>query len=127
MWLVSKALLSQFSQVDIGNQGPSDHHLSNLEWEVSDAEKPPQSWTFPWLLLKNAVFVKKLRVEWADYIHHNDVIDISPFLLWESGKAVLRGHAISLATAFKRQRLGKQESLRAQICLLEQHHRRWSS
>ncbi len=51
--------------------------------------------TFNSPLLTDPEFDKYVKREWASFLEINDSPEIAPSLLWETGKAVLRGKIIS--------------------------------
>uniref|UniRef100_A0AAR2IJQ7 Reverse transcriptase domain-containing protein n=1 Tax=Pygocentrus nattereri TaxID=42514 RepID=A0AAR2IJQ7_PYGNA len=46
-------------------------------------------------LLKEQDFINYFKREWAIYLEQNNLLEISPCVLWEAGKAVMRGKIIS--------------------------------
>lgn len=50
-----------------------------------------------------------VRQEWAIVLEDNDSPNISPSLLWETGKAVIRGKIISYSSHKKKQEVQKEK------------------
>ncbi len=56
-----------------------------------------------------------IRREWASFLEMNDSPEITPSLLWETGKAVLRGKVISYSSHKKKQQQELENNLEHQI------------
>lgn len=56
-----------------------------------------------------------IQREWASLLEMNDSPEISPSLLWETGKAVIRGKIISYSSHKKKQQQELENTLEQQI------------
>lgn len=56
-----------------------------------------------------------IQREWASLLKMNDSPEISPSLLWETGKAVIRGKIISYSSHKKKQQQELENTLEQQI------------
>lgn len=59
------------------------------------------------------------------YFALNDNGTVSPSILWDAGKATIRGKIISIGTRLKKDRLKKQVELEAEIKRLEREHKQY--
>ncbi len=64
--------------------------------------KPNTRWRFNTSLLDDPEFDSLIKREWASLLEINDSPKSSPSILWETGKAVLRGIILSFSTYKKR-------------------------
>ncbi len=53
-------------------------------------------------MLKDDDFIKYFKEEWALYLDYNDLPGTSASVLWEAGKAVMRGRIISFSSHKKK-------------------------
>ena len=81
----------------------SDHAPVSINLPIDPQYKPTSTWRFNLSLLKDPEFDRMIGREWADFLKINDSPDISPSLLWETGKAVMRGKIISYSSYKKKQ------------------------
>ncbi|KAF7640923.1 hypothetical protein LDENG_00005200 [Lucifuga dentata] len=93
----------------------SDHAPVTLTVQTESTFKPSHTWHFNTLLLKDPEFDKIIRKEWADFLERNDSPSISPSLLWETGKAVIRGKIISYSSFKKKQEQKLENDLEEKI------------
>lgn len=59
----------------------------------------------------------------TDYLTINDNGSVSPSILWEGAKAVIRGKIIAISSRIKKQRLKKQQELESEINKLQREHK----
>lgn len=81
----------------------SDHASVSLSLQIESNLKLSPTWCFNISLLRDLEFDKIVRTEWVDFLETNDSPNLSPSLLWEAGKAVIRGKIISYSSYKKKQ------------------------
>ncbi len=57
------------------------------------------------LNLKDDDFIKYFKEEWALYLDYNDLPGTSASVIWEAGKAVMRGRIISFSSHKKKREI----------------------
>lgn len=70
-----------------------------------------RTWCMNDALLTNQSYCLDIQIALKDYLLHNTTPDISPTLLWEAHKPVIRGTCISVASHLKKDRIRKQQQL----------------
>jgi len=95
-------MISQISDIIIHPITISDHAPVSLTWNMNHFSKPPNSWRLNTSLLEDPNFDTYIKREWASFLEINDSPNIVPSLLWETGKAVLRGKITSYSTHKKK-------------------------
>lgn len=118
-FLTSNSIISNISESKIHPIAISDHAPVTLQWNTTSQHKPTTRWRFNTSLLKDHDFDSYLKREWACFLELNDSPETSPSLLWETGKAVLRGKIISFSVYKKRKEKDQQAELEQKIKLLE--------
>ena len=115
LFFSSRAVLDRVVDCTIGIRSLSDH--SPISLTISPPYRDPvyRHWRLNPALLSNNNFVEYITTEWQQFIAENDTPGISPSILWESGKAYLRGAIISFTSAQKREALKKQVDLEKTI------------
>ena len=63
-----------------------------------------------------------VRWEWANFLEDNDSPNLSPSLIWEAGKAVIRGKIISYSSYKKKQELQAEKNIEEKIKQLTQEY-----
>ena len=69
----------------------SDHAPVSLSLTIQLHVRSPTRWRFNTSLLEDPDFISMIKKEWALFLEMNDSPEISPSLLWETGKAVISG------------------------------------
>lgn len=100
--------------ITISDHAPVSITISNH----TTASKTPTRWRPNTSLLEDTDFNILIRREWASFLETNDSPEISPSLLWETGKAVIRGKIISYSSHKKRKEQELESSLEQKIKLL---------
>lgn len=100
----------------------SDHAPVSVVWDVGGVATSHR-WRLNTSLLGIPAFQASLRDEFIIYLESNDKEDISPNILWDTAKAVLRGKIIQLASTFKKARIAKRMELEKKIDDLEKQHK----
>ena len=108
-FLTSNSIIPDISELKIHPIIISDHAPVSFKWNQPNVLKPPTRWRFNTSLLKDPEFDHYFRREWASFLELNDSPETSPALLWESGKAVLRGRIISYSS-YKKKKEKEQET-----------------
>lgn len=106
---------------DIGTIDLSDHAPIYLSINFSDTHKS-SIWRLNSSLLNDPLFKQQMSNEIKVYIKENDNGEVSPPILWDAAKAVLRGRIIAVASLKKKQRNRKLSELQNQLKLLEVCH-----
>uniref|UniRef100_A0A3P9HGA3 Uncharacterized protein n=1 Tax=Oryzias latipes TaxID=8090 RepID=A0A3P9HGA3_ORYLA len=94
---------------------PTLEHDGQRIYIQQDLSAAARQWHLNSLLLSNPAFISYLEAEWKLYISKNDTSDTSASILWEAGKAFMRGSIISYTAARKIIVLSKQLDLEQQI------------
>lgn len=77
-------------------------------------------------ILSDEGMIKELKQSLREYFQLNDNVKITPSVLWEAGKAVLRGKMTEITSRLKKARLEQQRELDSKIKELESEHKRTS-
>uniref|UniRef100_A0A1A8UJ98 Reverse transcriptase domain-containing protein n=1 Tax=Nothobranchius furzeri TaxID=105023 RepID=A0A1A8UJ98_NOTFU len=101
-FLVSSSLLADISDTEIHPIVVSDHAPVSLTLVNKKTIPPSKNWRFNTSLLKDEGFIDFFKKEWALYLEHNDLPGTSASILWEAGKAVMRGKIISFSSHKKK-------------------------
>ncbi len=117
-FLVDFKVASCVTSVKHHNRIISDHSAVTISLDLFDI-KPNYSWRFNPTLLLDSNF-SHCVIEWLDdYIMFNDTGEVSDSTLWESLKAVLRGHIISYESGLKKQRKARLSVIETRLNQLE--------
>uniref|UniRef100_A0A8C5HQA3 Reverse transcriptase domain-containing protein n=1 Tax=Gouania willdenowi TaxID=441366 RepID=A0A8C5HQA3_GOUWI len=100
----------------------SDHAPISLTLQCDSNQKVSSLWRFNTSLLNDSKFEKIIRKEWEDFLLTNDSPEISPSLLWETGKAVIRGKIISYSSFKKKQEQMAEKTLEEKIKKLTEEY-----
>ncbi len=119
-FLVSSSLLSDISDTEINPIAVSDHAAVSLTLVNKKASPPSNNWRFNTSLLKDDDFIKYFKEEWALYLDYNDLPGTSASVLWEAGKAVMRGRIISFSSHKKKRENKCIQELEETIKTLEE-------
>ena len=120
-FLLSNSIQSKLSNLTIHPIIISDHAPVTFNWNQihPDRINTPIRWRFNTSLLKDQEFNSLIQREWASFLEINDSPKSSPSVLWEAGKAVLRGIIISYSTYKKKNEKQQQSELERKIKQLE--------
>lgn len=103
-FLTSNSIISNISESKIHPIIISDHAPVTIKLNIITRHKPIPRWRFNTSLLQDQDFDSYFKREWACFLEINDSPETSPSLLWETGKAVLRGKIISYSVYKKKER-----------------------
>lgn len=106
----------------IGSMDLSDHCPLYLTLRVTHSRKLTL-----WKL--NASILNKNRAEQfakdiKDYLEYNDNGEVSPPILWDACKAVMRGKVIAVTSSLKKQREEKLKTIQVELQKLESEHKK---
>lgn len=93
----------------------SDHAPISLALRIDSRTTPHATWRFNDSLLDDPAFDTFVKKEWKDFMELNDSPNISPSLLWETGKCVIRGKIISYSSYKKKQEQKLENELEIKI------------
>lgn len=110
-FLISNSIISNISDSTIHPIIISDHAPISITWKPPNNHQPSRRWRFNTSLLKDPEFNNIIKKEWTSFLEINDSPETSPSLLWQTGKAVLRGVIISYSTYKKKKEQHKQLEL----------------
>lgn len=103
---------------DILTRDLSDHSPISLSLQVA-RKKRTTLWKFN-SHLNDPAIVSKLKVDIKEFLDVNDTGEVSPTILWDTLKAVMRGKLISIASHLKRIKGQKLADLQVNLKLKEQ-------
>uniref|UniRef100_A0A3P9HAV9 exodeoxyribonuclease III n=1 Tax=Oryzias latipes TaxID=8090 RepID=A0A3P9HAV9_ORYLA len=124
---VSRSVLDKTHLCSINPCVLSDHSSVFIELLPPYYDPLSRQWRLNPSLLSDPVFIKYLEEHWELYITTNDTPEVSASVLWEAGKAFLRGSIISFTAAIRKNILTKQLDLEHQICTLDRDFKQSSS
>lgn len=84
-------------ECDILTRDLSDHRPISLSLQVA-MKKRTTLWKFNSHLFNDPAIVSKLKEDIKEFLEVNDTGEVSPTILWDTLKAVMRGKVISIAT-----------------------------
>ncbi len=122
---VSQQHIHKVLKCDIGSITISDHAPVTLTIGL-DNEPFFRYWRLNVSILSSERVVKEIKQNLKEYFQINDNGEVSPSILWEGGKTVIRGKIIEISSRLKRARLKKQRELENKIKELEREHKRTS-
>lgn len=110
-FFIDQTLLPYVRKTEYSTIIESDHApvLLDLEFPLYKLERPP--WKFDKHLLSDSAFCELISQKIDDFINSNKKDDISPSLLWETLKVVIRGEIISYSAKMNKVNRIKQEEL----------------
>ncbi len=100
----------------IGNIFVSDHAPVFLVMS-SGVQHPRAQWRFPKHLIKDPKFKQYFIEQFNYFMTENDTPDMSPNLLWETAKAVIRGLTISFSVNLKKKQGAEHVAVQSEAAL----------
>ena len=100
----------------------SDHAPVTLYIDL-DKEQFFRYWRLNVSLLTDTAIVQDLKQNLKEYFEINDNGEVTPSILWEGAKAVIRGKMIQTASRLKKIQLEEQNKLENKIKRLESEHK----
>uniref|UniRef100_A0A672H1Y9 Endonuclease/exonuclease/phosphatase domain-containing protein n=1 Tax=Salarias fasciatus TaxID=181472 RepID=A0A672H1Y9_SALFA len=119
-FLTSSTLMNDISEIKIHPIVISDHAPVSFTLRNKKNKPPTRNWRFNTSLLKDPEFISYLTREWSIYLENNDLPDTSGRVLWEAGKAVMRGKIISFSSHKKKKEASRTLELELRIKSLEE-------
>lgn len=120
---LSQTLQGDLQEAKIFPLSISDHSLCaiSLTW---DTDRPNmRRWFFPPAIVRDKTLCLKLRDHIQEFFKVNDPEATSAYNNWDTFKAVLRGHCISLNTALNTQRNKERVALEGELHAAELTHK----
>lgn len=121
-FFIDKRLLPAVKTIDYSAIVESDHAPLTLgvNFALNYSTKP--TWKLNTILLSDETFCQYISKAIDDFLLTNQTDSASPSLLWETLKAVLRGHIISFMASRNKQRKQTQETLINNILKIDQQY-----
>lgn len=121
-FLTSNSLHSDIFETQIHPNTISDPALVSVKLHTKTTFSTSSRWRFNTPLLEDQEFDSYFKREWTFFMEMNDSPNTSPTLLWQTGKAVLRGKIISYSSYKKRKDTKSQLEMEKKIKELENAH-----
>lgn len=121
-FLVSKKDIHRIKKCVIESMTISDHSPVIMALDLG-LEPCMKYWRINVSLLTDARIREEIRLAISEYFALNDNGTVSPSILWDAGKATIRGKIISIGSRLKKDRLKKQVELETEIKRLEREHK----
>lgn len=122
LFCISKTDVHRVIECNIEPITLSDHSPVALKLHVGQCNQF-KYWRFNVSILNNETHKKEIQQEWENYIKTNDNGSVTPSILWDAAKAVMRGKIISLTSRIKKQRELKRIKIEKEIKRLEYQHK----
>lgn len=107
---------------EIGTIDISDH--APLSLTLCLGTKPKSSlWRINSSIFNSPQIKEQIKTEIKLYMELNDNGEVNPSMLWDAGKAVLRGKIIAICSFLKKQRQQKLCNLQSQLKRIEKEHK----
>ena len=106
----------------IGTIDLSDHAPIYLSVDF-DLRPKNNTWKLNSSLLNDSSFKARIKSEISLFLEFNDTGEVSPPMLWDTLKAVLRGQIIAISSFKKKNRNKKLEDLKNKLKELERKHK----
>lgn len=100
----------------------SDHSPVTVNLDLG-LENHTKYWRINVSLLADIHLREEIRSAITEYFALNDDGNVSPTVLWDAGKATIRGKLISIGSRLKKERLKRQLELETEIKRLENEHK----
>lgn len=102
-FLLDAKLLSTVESVTYHPTVVSDHSILSMDLKVGEYNTGVRRWRFDPTLLADEQFTNYIQNQITHFINENDTGEVNDSILWESYKAVIRGHIMSFVSG-KRKR-----------------------
>lgn len=122
--LVSTSLAQTLLDAEVGLRVWSDHAWVMGRMQLQNGQKTRPQWKLQPNLLYLEPFKTEMEKEIVDYFAFNSDCGVSPQLVWDALKAVVRGKSISLASAHYKKIQKYKEELLHSIASLEKQHKK---
>lgn len=121
-FLTSNSLHPIIHNTQIHPNTVSDHATVSFTLHTKRTNSTSTRWRFNTSLLEDKDFDSYFKREWTSFMDMNDSPNTSTSLLWQTGKAVLRGKIISYSSYKKRKDTELENDLEKKIKELENTH-----
>lgn len=115
--------LHMVEQCNIGSMTLSDHSPIYLSLSLN-GERRETLWRLNSAILNNTATKESLKQEINTYLETNDNGEVTPDILWDTLKAVMRGKIISITSYMKKLRVQKLRDLEGELEQLQRVHSR---
>lgn len=122
MFLVSKADAHRVTECKIETITLSDHGPIKMKINLGQ-EKTFRYWRLNVSIFNDPLIQQELRDKLKEYMVINDSGDVTPSILWDCAKAVMRGYIIEITSRIKKQREARRLALETKIMRLEREHK----
>lgn len=123
MFLISKVDIHKVTECRIEPITLSDHSPIKIKINL-DQEKQFRYWRLNVSILNDPIIQQELRNKLKEYMEINDNGEANLSLLWDTAKAVMRGHIIQITSRIKKQREARRLELETLIGRLEKEHKK---
>lgn len=120
MILVSNADVHRVTECKMEPITLSDHSPFKMKINLGQ-EKQFRYWRLNVLILNDPLIQQELRDRLKEYMDINDNGEVTPSILWDGAKAVVRGHIIQITS--KKQREARRLELETENIRLEKEHK----
>lgn len=120
--LASKPLLNSAASADIGIRQLSDHSWVSCIFSLKPSDGKGPNWLLDKFLLSDPLTCDNIHNEIKDYFTHNANCGVSPDIVWDTFKAFVWGHFISVPIACRKMKEKATTELKAKIAYLEAKH-----
>lgn len=114
-FFMDKALLPTVKRVEYSAIVVSDHAPVLLDLAFSQNLTQPSTWRLNTTLLADNQFCDLISKEIEEFLLFNRLESVSPSILWETLKVVIRGKIISYSSTRNKERKQKEQELRQSI------------
>ena len=121
MFLISGTDLHRVNECNIEPITISDHAPITLKIKIGPRVQF-KYWRLNVSLLNDEATQQEIRKALTEYFAFNDNETVSPSILWEGARAVMRGNIIAISSRLKKQRMAEQVELESEIKSLETKH-----
>ena len=113
--------ISRIQECHIGTMDISDHCPLYLSLILNRRRKQTH-WKLNSSIL-NEQICEQLSKDIAEYLEFNDKDEISPPILWDACKAVMRGRIIAITSNLKKCKVARLQMLQSELLALETKHK----
>lgn len=121
-FLIDKTLLPFTKKIEYTAIVESDHAPVSMDISFSQNVTQPRVWRLDRSLLSDSRFCEFIGKAIDEFIYFNRSDSISPSMLWETLKAVIRGKIISYSISCSKERKQKEEELLKSIRHIDQQY-----
>lgn len=122
MICMSKVDIHRVTQCEIGPITLSDHAPVTMKMNLRQGRQF-RYWRLNVSILNDPLTQEEIRDSLTEYFDLNDNGEVTPSILWDGAKAVMRGKIIQISSRLKKQREAKRLELEREIMTLEREHK----